>query len=677
MVDWTQAQSSTNYADPEGRFSNGGSDDRFSTNYGLQDVVGQWHAFSPTSSNYGIESNYLLSQDAPTGSVTVVKSVVGQVPGSDWSFDGDLGGFTLPAAGGQTVFDTLAAGNYTVNETAVSGYSQSALCDSGESGAGSVTIDLAAGEDVVCTFTNAADPANLTLVKETDPDGGADFPFTLLSDGASLVVGQGSPSLAPGKFYNPYGVAIDSAGNIYVADTLNNRVQKFNSSGALLVMWGTLGSGNGQFNNPYGVAVDSAGDILVTDSGNNRIQKFDSNGAYLTQWGSSGNGNGQFSSPFGLVVDATGNIYVADRSNHRIQKFDSAGAFLTKWGSTGSGDGQFNQPRGVAVDSLGNVYVADRSNNRVQKFDTNGTFLTKWGSSGSGDGQFSLPFSVTVDNADNVYVSDTYNSRIQKFNSNGGYLSQWGSFGNGNGQFSFNSGITVDNAGNIYIADTGNNRIQKFTDTATTLDDDESRSYTLDAADYTISELVPEDWDLADINCDGGNPQVSGSGVNIALSPNDDVTCTFTNTQPGGITIVKEVIGTLAPWSFDFTGDLDAFSLSDALPSNTFPNLDAGSFTISETAAPGYTTAVACDSGESGSDTVTVELAQGENVTCTFINTLELGSITVVKTVVGQAPSSDWQYDGDLGSFTLPAAGGETLFDELDADTYTVNETGR
>jgi DNA-binding beta-propeller fold protein YncE len=110
--------------------------------------------------------------------------------------------------------------------------------------------------------------------------------------------------------------------------------------------------------------------VYVADTSNHRIQKFDSNGTFITKWGFEGSADGQFFSPLGVAVDSSGNnVYVADTSNNRIQKFDSNGTFITKWGNTGSEDGQFVFPLGVAVDSSGNnVYVADTSNNRIQVF---------------------------------------------------------------------------------------------------------------------------------------------------------------------------------------------------------------------------------------------------------------------------------------------------------------------
>src|SRR5262252_2170381 len=104
-----------------------------------------------------------------------------------------------------------------------------------------------------------------------------------------------------------------------------------------ITAWGSLGSGNGQFENPNCVATDAAGNVYVSDGANKRIQKFTSTGAYLTQWGTYGSGNGQFSTPTGVATDAVGNVYVGDWGNNRIQKFTSTGTYITQWGTYGSG----------------------------------------------------------------------------------------------------------------------------------------------------------------------------------------------------------------------------------------------------------------------------------------------------------------------------------------------------
>ena len=227
--------------------------------------------------------------------------------------------------------------------------------------------------------------------------------------------------------------------------------------------WGTLGSGDGQFRQPQDVAVAPDGSVYVADSINHRIQKFGSDGTFVTKWGASGSGNGQFSSPFGLAVDSAGNVYVADRNNHRIQKFTPAGSFTGAFGSFGTGDGQFNAPVDVAVDGAGNMYVLEYSNNRVQKLSPSGAFVTKWGSRGTGDGQFELPSHIAVDPAGDVYVSEPSNNRVQKFSPTGSLITKWGSAGTGDGQFGGVQGIAADASGNIFAVDFNGRRVQKFT----------------------------------------------------------------------------------------------------------------------------------------------------------------------------------------------------------------------
>ena len=135
-----------------------------------------------------------------------------------------------------------------------------------------------------------------------------------------------------------------------------------------VAQWGVNGSGDGQFQYPAGIATDSAGNVYVADTDNHRIQKFTSSGTFVTKWGVNGSGDGQFQKPFGIATDSAGNVYVSDTNNQRIQKFASAGSLITKWGSGGSANGQFLFPHGIATDSAGNVYVADTHNHRVQKF---------------------------------------------------------------------------------------------------------------------------------------------------------------------------------------------------------------------------------------------------------------------------------------------------------------------
>ena len=203
-------------------------------------------------------------------------------------------------------------------------------------------------------------------------------------------------------------------GNVFVAETGNNRVQKFTSEGVFLMTWGSFGNGDGQFRHNHGLAMDDDGNVFVADRNQNRVQKFTSDGIFIMAWGAPGTGDGQFTGTNSVAVDAEGNVFVAD-SSPRIQKFTNDGVFITSWGSNGFGDGQFNFPRGLSTDVMGNLYVADRNLHRMQRFTGTGAFLTKWGSFGTGESQFNFPYAVRADDDQSVFVADSSNHRVQKF----------------------------------------------------------------------------------------------------------------------------------------------------------------------------------------------------------------------------------------------------------------------
>lgn len=151
----------------------------------------------------------------------------------------------------------------------------------------------------------------------------------------------------------PQGIEIDAGGNIYVSNaypfTNGFNIVKFDASGNYLNSFGSAGSGDGQFSDPEGMAFDAAGDIYVADAGNNRVQKFDAGGNYISQFGSQGSGDGQFRAPLAIAFDTTGKIYVTDDANNRVQVFDANGNYLSQFGSQGTGNGQFNTPYGIAI----------------------------------------------------------------------------------------------------------------------------------------------------------------------------------------------------------------------------------------------------------------------------------------------------------------------------------------
>ena len=311
---------------------------------------------------------------------------------------------------------------------------------------------------------------------------------------------------------NPYGVATDGAGNLYIADTFNARIRKVDSTGTITTVAGSGEPGFGGDGGPateaslvipYGVATDGAGNLYIADTYNNRIRKVDSAGTITTIVGSRERGFGgdggpadraRLYHPHGVATDGAGNLYIADPGNERIRKVDSAGVITTIAGDGTkgfSGDGgpaveaQLNFPSGVAVDGAGNLYIADTGNRRIRKVDATGTITTVAGSGEpgfSGDGgpaveaQLAFPTGVALDGAGNLYIVDSVNHRIRKVDSAGTITTVAGTGESGfsgdggpasEAQLSRPFGVAVDGAGNLYIADTGNRRIRKVDSTGT------------------------------------------------------------------------------------------------------------------------------------------------------------------------------------------------------------------
>ena len=264
-----------------------------------------------------------------------------------------------------------------------------------------------------------------------------DFVRTFAGSSSGYADGIGTSA----RFSSPHGMAVDAAGNIYVADAGNHCIRKISPNGVSTTFAGSTNSGyadgigaNAQFNSPSGVAVDAWGNVYVADSDNHCIRKISPDGVSTTLAGSTNSGyadgtgtNAQFDNPTGVAVDAAGNVYVVDQNNHRIRQISPNGVVRTlAGGSPGYADGtganaQFRNPSGVAVDAMGNVYVADFLNHRIRQVSPDGVVRTLAGSGspGSVDGiganaQFYNPIRVAVDASGNVYVADWFNNRIRK-----------------------------------------------------------------------------------------------------------------------------------------------------------------------------------------------------------------------------------------------------------------------
>jgi sugar lactone lactonase YvrE/TolB-like protein len=264
--------------------------------------------------------------------------------------------------------------------------------------------------------------------------------------------GEGS-----GDFLKPCGVAADGVGNVYVADTYNNRIQVFDSSGTFVKAWGQKGTGSGNLARPWDLAVDGEGSVYVADTYNHRVQKFDVSGVYLGQWGKKGKGNGDFVFLSGIAMGPDGAVYTVDAKMNRVQAFDNQGSFLRSWGRKGKGAGDFVKPMGLTVDESGNVYVADSKMRRVQKFDSQGRFLAAF------TDNLIYPVDVAIDHSSgNLLILDAASHLIWEMSPTGQSLRSYGGPGRSSGKFIEPYGFSTDGASNVFVADTGNSRVQKF-----------------------------------------------------------------------------------------------------------------------------------------------------------------------------------------------------------------------
>jgi len=305
----------------------------------------------------------------------------------------------------------------------------------------------------------------------------------------------------------PSAVAVDSRGNIYITDELNQRVRRVDAAGTITTIAGTGvagSSGDGglavaaQLTDPLGVAVDAGGTVYVADAGANKVRTIDASGRIVTKAGDGSAGfagdggpstSARLNAPGGIVADAAGNIYIADTGNNRVRRINAAGVISTVAGSGTagfSGDGgpaalaQLNGPLGVAVDVAGSLYIADEANSRIRKVDTAGVITTVAGTgvaAFAGDGGqatqagLNFPKAVAIDAAGNLYISDTRNLRVRRVSS-AGVISAFA----GTGQRNFTGGdggpatqavmraphgLAIDQAGNVLIADYGDNEVRR------------------------------------------------------------------------------------------------------------------------------------------------------------------------------------------------------------------------
>lgn len=451
---------------------------------------------------------------------------------------------------------------------------------------------------------------------------GAPYAFTTRA-GDALVAGSTDGTGSAAHFNLPTGVAVDSAGTVYVADQYNHTIRKLTTAGVATTLAGTAGSpgsadGTGsaaRFNFPIGLTVDGSGNVYVTDRANQTIRKITSGGVVTTLAGAVGiagstDGTGssaRFNFPIGVAVDGTGTVYVADRGNHTIRKITSGGVVTTLAGTVGAagsanGTGsaaRFDFPTGLVADSAGNLFVADHYNDTIRKIASGGVVTTLAGlagSSGSVDGtgstaRFNAPTGLAVDNLGNIYVADRENHTIRKITSGGEVTTLGGTAGTAGANdgigigagFFYPFAVAVDSAGRVYVADTAGNTIRSgvaWTPALSDLDGD-------DRSDILWSNTTTGERSLWQMN---GTVLAAGAVIGTVpvqwrISATGDFNgdgkgdLFWTNTSTGdraawlmnGATITQNTYLSVVPaaWAVSGTGDFNGDGKDDILWTNT------------------------------------------------------------------------------------------------------------
>ena len=457
-----------------------------------------------TSSSYSIAS----AQTGDAGNYTVV---VTNSAGSATSNSATLtvnassGGGTAPAIGAQPISQTVVAGHNVSIYGSATGNPLATYQWQVSTNGGSSWTDLTSSAPYSGTATNT-----LTITNAPASLSGNQYHFVATNTAGSVTSSAATLTVGTAVFPSPSAVAVDASGNLWVTDSSSNIIEKITGTTAALFAGtaGTQGSTDGTgaaalFRQPGGIAVDSAGNVYVADTGNSLIRKISSGGVVSTLAGSAANqgfkdGSGTaawFNAPTGVALDASGNLFVADTGNSVIRKVAADGSVTTVAGTAGSrgtADGtgsvaRFNQPTGIVVDSTGTLYVADTVNQTIRRITSAGA-VTTWvglaGVSGTSDGTganalFNLPAGLTRDASGNLYVADSGNASIRAITPAGLVstlvgLSSISGFMDGTANeawFNQPKDVKFDGASALYVADSGNAAIRKVTLTgvATTL----------------------------------------------------------------------------------------------------------------------------------------------------------------------------------------------------------------
>jgi uncharacterized protein (TIGR03663 family) len=309
--------------------------------------------------------------------------------------------------------------------------------------------------DAVAYFPKEFTPGEIVSKEEPPkvPKADSEGRFTLGERGSS-----------PGRFIKPAGLAVDGDGNLYVADSGNHRVQKFDAEGKFIAEVGSSGKGEGQFNEPWGVAVDSQGNLYVADTWNNRIQKFDRDLKFVTQWGKPASDLTNpkpydFWGPRDVAIDPQGNVWVADTGTCRVLKFTSDGTFLASFGKCGSEPGQLREPVGIEIAANGDIFVADAWNSRIQRFDSQLNPVAQFPTPGwVPDDPSTKPYLALAPDG-SIIASETARDRVLRIGADGRILSSLE--GTGDTALVSPTGLALDNRGFLYISSSGASQIRR------------------------------------------------------------------------------------------------------------------------------------------------------------------------------------------------------------------------
>ena len=277
---------------------------------------------------------------------------------------------------------------------------------------------------------------------------------------AEYVSAFGSRGTGAGEFEYPGSVAAAPGDGLWVLDSGNDRVERFNGEAHYVSQFGSEGSGSGQFAWPTALAVDAHGDLWVVDSGNNRVEEFNEEGTFLKAIGSEGSGPGQFRWPIAIAIDSHGDLWVLDYENGRVEEFNEGGEYVRQFGSEGSGDGQFKSAEGIAVDSHDHVWVADGGNARVEEFDDEGEYLQSITGTPETASDLSGVDDLAFDASGNIWMSVPWQA-VKEFSSEGHYIGRIGTEGE-TGAFQWPEGLMINAEGDIWVADASAAHVEKW-----------------------------------------------------------------------------------------------------------------------------------------------------------------------------------------------------------------------